>query len=79
MRDGRNPFAAVAPIIGQIDALIIAGDLANNPLYQWLRALVRIGQLIGRALVGSSPATMIIGTRTWATMPVWLRSQRKQE
>lgn len=46
MREGRDPFALVAPIISHVDALIIAGDLANNPMYQWPRALARIGRLI---------------------------------
>ena len=46
MREGRDPFASVAPIIRHLDALIIAGDLASNPMYQWPRALARIGRLI---------------------------------
>lgn len=46
MRDGRDPLAPIAPVLSHLDALIIAGDLSNNPGYQWPRCLARIGQLI---------------------------------
>ncbi|MTE02090.1 hypothetical protein GIY56_17510 [Paracoccus sp. YIM 132242] len=46
MRDGRDPLASIAPVLPHLDALIIAGDLSNNPVFQWPRSLARIGQLI---------------------------------
>lgn len=55
MREGRDPFASTAPIISHLDALIIAGDLSNNPMYQWPRALARIGRLIDPARVWIIP------------------------
>ncbi len=55
MRENRDPFASTAPIISHLDALIIAGDLANNPMYQWPRALARIGRLIDPARVWIIP------------------------
>ncbi|WP_054008786.1 metallophosphoesterase family protein [Cypionkella psychrotolerans] len=55
MRESRDPFASTAPIISHLDGLIIAGDLANNPMYQWPRALSRIGRLIDPARVWIIP------------------------
>ena len=55
MREGRDPLASAAPIISHLDGLIIAGDLANNPMYQWPRALARIGRLIDPARVWIIP------------------------
>ena len=45
-RAGRDPFAAILPVLGTLDALIVAGDLANDPLRNWPRALDRIAHLI---------------------------------
>lgn len=45
MRDGRDLLAPIAPVMSLIDALIVAGDLSNNPASQWPRCLARIGQL----------------------------------
>ncbi|MTE01937.1 metallophosphoesterase [Paracoccus sp. YIM 132242] len=54
-REGRDPLANIAPVLSGLDALIIAGDLANNPVYYWPRALARIGRLIDPARVHVFP------------------------
>ncbi|MCZ0962398.1 metallophosphoesterase [Paracoccus benzoatiresistens] len=46
LRDGRDPLASIAPVLSHLDALIIAGDLSDNPAFQWPRCLARIGRLI---------------------------------
>lgn len=45
-RDGQDLFTELGPILQTIDALIIAGDLTNDPLRNWPGALVRLGQCI---------------------------------
>lgn len=47
----RDPLAALPPVLPRLDALIIAGDLANDPLNRWPEALARIGRLIDPAKV----------------------------
>lgn len=47
----RDPLATLLPVLPALDALIIAGDLANDPLNRWPEALVRIGRLINPAKV----------------------------
>lgn len=54
-RTGRDPFAALAPVLGAVDALIVAGDLTNNPLRHWPDALVRLSRLIDPAKVHILP------------------------
>lgn len=34
-RAGRDPFAGIVPVLRDLDALIIAGDLANDPKRNW--------------------------------------------
>lgn len=55
MRDGRDPLATIAPVLSHLDALIVAGDLSNNPAFQWPRCLARIGQLIDPSRVWVVP------------------------
>ena len=43
---GRDPFAGILPVLSNLDALIIAGDLANDPQRNWPRALARLGRLV---------------------------------
>lgn len=47
----RDPFSAALPVIATIDAMIIAGDLTNNPDRNWSGALARIGKLIPPAKI----------------------------
>lgn len=47
----QDPFTAILPVFPTLDALIIAGDLANDPLRNWPQALARIGRLIDPAKV----------------------------
>lgn len=42
----RDPLAAIGPAFPTLDALIIAGDLANDPLRHWPATLDRIGRLM---------------------------------
>lgn len=48
---GRDPFAAVLPVLPDLDALIIAGDLANDPLRNWSWAQSRIARLVSPARI----------------------------
>ncbi|MDF3605794.1 metallophosphoesterase [Paracoccus sp. DMF-8] len=50
---GRDPFAGIVPVLRDLDALIIAGDLANDPQRNWPVALARITRLVlpGRVCV----------------------------
>lgn len=50
-RVSRDPFVDFSPVFDTLDALIIAGDLANNPLRNWPSALEQIGRLIDPAKV----------------------------
>lgn len=43
---GRDPFAGIVPVLRDLDALIIAGDLANDPHRNWPVALARISRLV---------------------------------
>ena len=54
-RTGRDPIAALAPVLGAVDALIVAGDLTNNPLRRWPDALARLSRLIEPAKVHVLP------------------------
>lgn len=45
-RAGRDPLTSITTDLGDLDALIIAGDLADDPRRQWPLALSRIAQLI---------------------------------
>ncbi len=40
---GRNQFAGIVPVLRDLDVLIIAGDLANDPHRNWPWALSRRG------------------------------------
>lgn len=50
-RTRRDPFAALASLLGGVDALIVAGDLTNNPQRHWPDALARLARLIDPAKV----------------------------
>lgn len=52
---GRNPFAAILPVLRSLDALIIAGDLANDPQRNWPWALSRIARLVSPAQIWVIP------------------------
>lgn len=43
---GRDPFAGILPVPRDLDAPIIAGDLANDPPRNWPRALTRLDGLV---------------------------------
>lgn len=49
----RDPFAGILPVLRALDALIITGDLANDPQRNWLWALARLIGL-ARADLGHS-------------------------
>ncbi|SED17464.1 metallophosphoesterase [Rhodobacter sp. 24-YEA-8] len=51
----RDPFGPLLPIFQTLDAIIIAGDLANDPMRNWPGALERIGQLIEPSKVWVMP------------------------
>lgn len=42
----RDPFAGILPVLRDLDALIIAGDLTNDPQRNWPPALARLGRLV---------------------------------
>ena len=49
---GRDPFAALPPeILGSLDALIIAGDLADKPKVRWPKMLRHLGRHIDPARI----------------------------
>ena len=47
----RDPLAALSKVFPTLDALIIAGDLANNPIQNWPRAFELIGRYINPSKV----------------------------
>lgn len=52
---GRDPFAGILPVLRSLDALIIAGDLANDPQRNWPWALSRIARLVSPAQIWVIP------------------------
>ncbi|RDD72585.1 metallophosphoesterase [Paracoccus versutus] len=54
-RAGRDPFAGILPVLRDLDALIIAGDLANDPQRNWSWALSRIARLVSPARIWVIP------------------------
>ena len=42
----RDPFAGILPMLHDLDTLIIAGDLANDPQRNWPPVLTRLGRLV---------------------------------
>lgn len=42
----RDPFSSAFPALNAVDALIVAGDLANNPIRNWPKALNRLSMLM---------------------------------
>lgn len=52
---GRDPFAGILPVLRDLDALIIAGDLANDPKRNWPLALTRIARLVSPARIWVIP------------------------
>ena len=52
---GRNPFAGILPVLRDLDALIIAGDLADDPKRNWPGALSRIARLVSPARIWVNP------------------------
>lgn len=53
--DGRAPFAGILPVLRDLDALIIAGDLANDPQRIWPLALSRLGRMVSPARIWVIP------------------------
>lgn len=53
--NGRDPFAGIVPVLRDLDALIIAGDLANDPQRSWPLALSRLGRLVPPARIWVIP------------------------
>lgn len=45
-RAGRDPFAGIVPVLRDLDALIVAGDLADNPHRNWPSSLARLARLV---------------------------------
>ncbi len=54
-RAGRDPFAGIVPVLRDLDALIIAGDLADDPKRNWPWALERIARLVSPAQIWVIP------------------------
>lgn len=54
-RAGRDPFAGIVPVLRGLDALIIAGDLANAPQRNWPWVLARIARLVSPARIWGIP------------------------
>ncbi|WP_265499642.1 metallophosphoesterase [Paracoccus beibuensis] len=52
---GRDPFAGILPVLRDLDALIFAGDLANDPQRNWPRALARLDRLVSPARIWVIP------------------------
>ena len=52
---GRDPFAGVLPVLRHLDALIIAGDLADDPERNWPSILSRITRVVFPARVWVIP------------------------
>ncbi|WJS85926.1 metallophosphoesterase [Paracoccus sp. TOH] len=52
---GRDPFAGILPVLRDLDALIIAGDLANDPQRNWPWTLSRISRLVSPARIWVIP------------------------
>lgn len=50
-RAGRDPFAGILPVLRDLHALIIAGDLANDPQQNWPRAPALLGRLVPPARI----------------------------
>ena len=42
----RDPFSSALPALGAVEALVVAGDLANDPLRNWPKALARLSMLM---------------------------------
>lgn len=54
-RAGRDPFSGILPVLRDLDVLIIAGDLANDPQRNWPWALSRIARLVSPARIWVIP------------------------
>jgi len=52
---GRDPFVGILPVLRHLDALIIAGDLADNPQRNWPPMLSRITRLVSPAQIWVIP------------------------
>lgn len=52
---GRDPFTGIVPVLRDLDALIIAGDLADDPQRNWPLALSRITRLVSPARIWVIP------------------------
>ena len=56
LSEGRDPFAALAPDgLRSLDALIIAGDLADKPKVRWRAALAHLSRLVNPARIHVVP------------------------
>lgn len=53
--DARDPFAAIVPVLSHLDALILAGDLSDDPRRNWPVALSRISRLVDPARIWVIP------------------------
>ncbi|GGE05420.1 Calcineurin-like phosphoesterase [Gemmobacter megaterium] len=45
-RAGRDPFPSLARALSTVDAVILAGDLTNNPRLRWSAALSRLSEIV---------------------------------
>ena len=54
-RAGRDALAGCTPALTSLDALIIAGDIADNPSYSWPRFFNRLHRVIDLAKVWIIP------------------------
>lgn len=43
---GRDPLSGILPVLRDLDALIVTGDLADDQQRNWSRALARLGHLV---------------------------------
>lgn len=52
---GRDPFAGSEALFSELDHLLIAGDLANDPITRWKLVFERLGQMMDLGRVSVFP------------------------
>lgn len=52
---GQNPFSGIERTIGDLDHLLLAGDLSNKPKVRWKQAFKRLSQLLPLSKVSIFP------------------------
>ncbi len=52
---GRNPFSGIKDLIGDLDHLLLAGDISNKPKVRWRYAFERLSQLLSLSKVSVFP------------------------